>query len=151
MKASASHRFATSIASVRNRSEMTTLEFAQKIGVSPTTLSKIGNNTANVQLETIAKFGRPLNIDPRTFFSPKTYPEPTANQLNELRSCVAANIRANRKRLGSAQVDMARNINLPKGYLGVIERTSPNLTLDVLERIAEQFSLSVSELLRPID
>ncbi len=49
---------------------------------------------------------------------------------------VAQNVKAKRIELGLSQIQLAKKTGLTVRYISRLENTSPNITLDVLERLA---------------
>lgn len=60
---------------------------------------------------------------------------------------VAKNVKAIRLREGISQQQLSNKTGLTVRYISRLENTAPNVTLDVLERIANGLSCSASELL----
>ncbi len=64
------------------------------------------------------------------------------------RALVAWNLRRMRVQQGISQVKLAADAEVDRAYLGGLERETENPTIDLLDRIAEALSVSVTELLR---
>lgn len=56
-----------------------------------------------------------------------------------------------RKQLGWSQEDLALEANINKNYICDLENGRRNPSLDILERIATAFNVSLSELFRGIE
>lgn len=68
---------------------------------------------------------------------------PTARQR------IAANPRAARKRLEISQEGLAEAAGLHRTYVGAIERSERNVSIDNIERLAVALGLDVVDLLAP--
>lgn len=66
-----------------------------------------------------------------------------------LRSTLAENVRAYRKRHGYSQEELANQCGLHRTYIGSIEREERNVTLSTLEVLAKTLGVGVSQLLTP--
>lgn len=60
---------------------------------------------------------------------------------------LAGNLRAERARRQWSQVDLAEKTGLSRVYVGQIERGQANVSLEVLERLADSLDLSIAALL----
>lgn len=60
-------------------------------------------------------------------------------------------IRYLRKQIGWSQEDLALEANINKNYICDLENGRRNPSLDILERIATAFNVSLSELFRGIE
>lgn len=60
---------------------------------------------------------------------------------------VAENVKAIRLKRGISQQVLAKKSKLTVRYISRLENTAPNVTLDVLERLAKGLSCSVHELI----
>lgn len=60
-------------------------------------------------------------------------------------------IRYLRKQIGWSQEDLALEANINKNYICDLENGRRNPSLDILERIAAAFNVSLSELFRGIE
>ncbi len=60
---------------------------------------------------------------------------------------VAKNVKAVRLRQGISQQQLANKTGLTVRYISRLENTAPNVTLEVLERLAEGLNCPASELL----
>lgn len=69
-------------------------------------------------------------------------------QFLGLNQVVAINLRQQRKRIGISQEDLAEKCGLHRTYIGAIERSERNITLQTLERIAESLAISPHDLLK---
>jgi transcriptional regulator with XRE-family HTH domain len=72
-----------------------------------------------------------------------------AASAEALRLAVAANVRAERARLGLTQEDLAEQADLALRYVQQVEAGRANLTLAVLASFATAFSVPAPNLLRP--
>lgn len=66
-----------------------------------------------------------------------------------MRSILAENVRAFRKRHGHSQEGLADQCGLHRTYIGSVEREERNVTLSTLEVLAEALGVSVAQLLTP--
>lgn len=65
-----------------------------------------------------------------------------------LNQVVASNLRRLRKELGISQEDLAEKCGLHRTYVGAIERSERNITLQTLEKLAESLAVSPHDLLK---
>lgn len=65
-----------------------------------------------------------------------------------LNQVVALNLRRLRKELGISQEDLAEKCGLHRTYVGAIERSERNITLQTLEKIADSLGVSPHDLLK---
>jgi len=70
-----------------------------------------------------------------------------ANTRSEMRTVLAENIRAYRKRKGLSQEQLADICELHRTYVGSVERGERNVTLTTLETFASALGVSVPDLL----
>lgn len=68
----------------------------------------------------------------------------------ELQRTVGANLRAWRQARGLSQEAFADVLGVHRTYMGSVERGQRNLTLQTLERIAQELDVDARELLRPV-
>lgn len=68
--------------------------------------------------------------------------------LGELQKTVGENLRVYRRLKGLSQEDFAEVLGVHRTYLGGVERGERNLTLQSVEKLAEQIRVSPMELLR---
>ena len=67
--------------------------------------------------------------------------------VGDLQKVVGRNLRAYRMERGLSQEDFAEVVGVHRTYMGGLERGERNLTLQSLERIAEELGVPVRELL----
>ena len=65
------------------------------------------------------------------------------------RARLAANLRTARKQRGLSQEGLAELANLHRTYVGGIERSERNVSIDNIEKLARALKLDISELLSP--
>ncbi len=130
---------------------MTGDELALEACISRNTLYQIENRQENVRLDTVGAVARALKVDPCAFFLRDEIAFPTPGRIDNLRRTVATNIREIREVREISQNRMTDDLGLAKGYLGVIERNAPNLTLDLLDWIASYLKVQMEDLLVPRD
>jgi len=65
-----------------------------------------------------------------------------------LNQVVASNLRRLRKELGISQEELAEKCGLHRTYIGAIERSERNITLQTLEKLAESLGVSPHDLLK---
>lgn len=65
----------------------------------------------------------------------------------ELQRAVGRNLRAYRKARGLSQEDFADVLGVHRTYMGAVERGERNLTLQTVERIADQLGVKALSLL----
>jgi transcriptional regulator with XRE-family HTH domain len=70
-----------------------------------------------------------------------------ANARSEMRTVLAENIRAYRKRKSLSQEQLADVCELHRTYVGSVERGERNVTLSTLETFASALGVSVPDLL----
>ena len=68
--------------------------------------------------------------------------------VGDLQKVVGRNLRAYRMEKGLSQEDFAEVVGVHRTYMGGLERGERNLTLQSLERIAEELGVPVRELLK---
>ena len=68
-------------------------------------------------------------------------------QFSGLNAVVAPNLRRLRKKLGISQEGLAEKCGLHRTYIGAIERSERNITLQTLEKLAESLGVSPQDLL----
>ncbi|WP_374801275.1 helix-turn-helix domain-containing protein [Aerosakkonema funiforme] len=61
---------------------------------------------------------------------------------------MASNLKRLRKELGISQEDLAEKCGLHRTYVGAIERSERNITLQTLEKLAESLGVSPHDLLK---
>jgi transcriptional regulator with XRE-family HTH domain len=122
-------------------------ELANAAGISRNTLHLIENKAANVQLDTLGRIATALDVDPCQFFVNDTLPSPSLHRIENLRAAVAANIHAARVHADITQEQLGQIVGLQKGYTSYIECNAPDLTLELIERIATALNTSVDKLL----
>jgi transcriptional regulator with XRE-family HTH domain len=71
-----------------------------------------------------------------------------AKQFLGLNQVVATNLRQLRKGIGISQEDLAERCGLHRTYVGAIERSERNITLQTLEKLAESLDVSPHDLLK---
>ena len=69
-------------------------------------------------------------------------------QFLGLNQVVATNLRKLRKGMGISQEDLAEKCGLHRTYVGAIERSERNITLQTLERLAGSLGVSPHDLLK---
>ena len=67
------------------------------------------------------------------------------------RERVARNTRSRRAELGLSQEALADLSGMHRTYIGSVERTERNVSLDNVERIAHALGVDIVELLMPVD
>jgi len=67
----------------------------------------------------------------------------------QLRAVVAANLRRRRAELGMSQEDLGHEAGLHRTFIGAVERSESNVSLDNLERLARALHVDGWELLKP--
>ncbi len=67
---------------------------------------------------------------------------------NSLREILANNMRMLRAKENISQEDFADKCGLHRTYISDVERCNRNISIDNIERIAEAFEISASELLK---
>ncbi|TXC80590.1 helix-turn-helix domain-containing protein [Paraburkholderia azotifigens] len=144
---SAREQFAHAVTSIRELKGLSLNEVARAAAISRNTIYLIETHSANVQLGTVARLSIALDVDPRIFFSEiATSPSPPADLQETIRGTIASNIKAKRLELGISQNELERDLMMPRGYLGIIERKAPDLSLDSLERIARRLGIPLDAL-----
>jgi transcriptional regulator with XRE-family HTH domain len=143
--ASARERFAASVLSIRNRKGLSGDAVAAAAGISRNTLYLIENRAANAQIDTLCRLAIALDVDPCDFFSIEPHRPRGHNQILSLRRTIVGNIRAQRLTLALSQSELTRRLDMPRNYIGHIERNAPDLSLDVLERIAKELRLPIEK------
>ncbi|HEV3415197.1 MAG TPA: helix-turn-helix transcriptional regulator [Pirellulales bacterium] len=70
------------------------------------------------------------------------------NRSSSARHILAANLRCIRKSKGFSQESLAENAGLHRTFVGAVERSERNVSIDNIERLAIALGISVSDLLR---
>jgi transcriptional regulator with XRE-family HTH domain len=148
---SARQQFAAAVSALRAEHNISGNQLAQAAAISRNTLHLIENKAANAQLDTVGRIAIALDVDPCQFFELGTLPEPTTARIETLRVCAACNIKLARLRQEITQEELTQRIGMARGYIGHVERNAPDLTLDVLERIAHGLKTDVSNLIAPTE
>jgi transcriptional regulator with XRE-family HTH domain len=144
-------QFAAAVVALRRARDISGNQLAEAAAISRNTLHLIENKAANAQLDTVGRLATALDVDPCQFFEPSILPEPTTTRIETLRVCAACNIKSTRLKQKITQAQLTQSIGMPRGYIGYVERNAPDLTLDVLERIAHGLKTEISSLLAPAD
>ncbi|NER23600.1 MAG: helix-turn-helix transcriptional regulator [Symploca sp. SIO1C2] len=71
-----------------------------------------------------------------------------AKKFLGLNQVVASNIKKRRKELDLSQEDLAEKCGLHRTYVGAIERSERNITLQTLEKLAGSLGVSPLDLLK---
>ena len=66
---------------------------------------------------------------------------------SELRRVFADHVRAQRKRLGISQEELADRAQVHRTFIGVVERAETNVSIDNIARISAALGVSAAELL----
>jgi transcriptional regulator with XRE-family HTH domain len=69
-------------------------------------------------------------------------------KFSGLNQVVASNLRKLRKKIGISQEDLAEKCGLHRTYIGAIERSERNITLQTLEKLAESLGVLPQDLLK---
>ena len=72
-------------------------------------------------------------------------------RASKLRQALAANMRALRKENQLSQEKLAELCGLHRTYIGSVERSERNISIDNIEKIAKALRISPPDLLRPSD
>jgi transcriptional regulator with XRE-family HTH domain len=67
----------------------------------------------------------------------------------QLREVVARNLRRRRSELGVSQEALAHEAGLHRTFVGHVERSETNVSLDNIERLATALKIDAWQLLRP--
>jgi transcriptional regulator with XRE-family HTH domain len=87
-----------------------------------------------------------LDVHPCRFFGGTNLP-PLTYDLEGFPKLVCENIRALREKHEYSQNELTTRASLPRGYVAQIERKRPDLTLGVLEAIANALDVEVRKLM----
>jgi transcriptional regulator with XRE-family HTH domain len=71
-----------------------------------------------------------------------------SDSTGQLREVLAANLRRRRAELGLSQEALGDEAGLHRTFIGAVERTERNISLDNIERLANALSLPAWELLK---
>ena len=74
-----------------------------------------------------------------------------AKKKGKLNQAVGRNLRAHRKQLGFSQEAYAHELGIDRAYWARIERGELNLSLDRVEKLAEEAGVDVKGLFRSIE
>jgi len=64
----------------------------------------------------------------------------------DAKQIVAKNIKSHRKQLGLSQRDLSKKSKLSIRYISYLENAEPNVTLDVLVKVAKGLSITLAQL-----
>lgn len=142
---SANEDFAASLLTFRTDRNLSREDLAKKASISRNTLYLIEEVKTNVRLLTMCRLATALKIHPCQFFSSARNGclAPTRYAGSNLPAIVARNIKQLREQRGLSQNELTKLAQLPRGYISEIERSQPDLTLDVLSRIAAALDVPV--------
>ena len=68
---------------------------------------------------------------------------------SKLRRIFAEHVRARRKELGISQEELADRAQVHRTFIGAVERSETNVSLDNIARISDALGVPAFELLRP--
>ena len=68
---------------------------------------------------------------------------------SKLRPIYANHVRARRKELGISQEELADRAQVHRTFIGAVERSETNVSIDNIARISDALGVSAFELLRP--
>lgn len=71
--------------------------------------------------------------------------------MNDLRLALGARIKELRRRLGASQEELAGRAGMHWTYLSDLERGRQTPTLDVVNRLARAFGVTIAEFFAPFD
>ena len=71
-----------------------------------------------------------------------------AAPLSKLRGVFADHVRARRKELGISQEELADRAQVHRTFIGAVEGSETNISIDNIARISDALGVSASELLR---
>ncbi|MFM0218126.1 helix-turn-helix domain-containing protein [Paraburkholderia caledonica] len=155
---SARERLSASVRLLRTKKGISGDQFARDVGISRNTLFLIENKAANASLRTIERLAHTLGVEPASLLDSRSkllthatqpglrsaLPQRAEGYLREL---VASNIAHYRQQKGLTQQALVQAAGMADGYVSLVERTAPDLGLDVLERFAQALHVSVRVLL----
>ena len=72
-----------------------------------------------------------------------------ASVKGQLRDVLAANLRRRRAELGYSQETLGQEAGLHRTFIGAVERSESNISLDNLERLAKALGVPAWQLLKP--
>lgn len=70
-------------------------------------------------------------------------------KTRSVRERVASNLRRAREQAALSQDELAAKAGFHRTYIGTVERSETNITLDNLQRLADALGLDVADLVRP--
>ncbi|WP_418789349.1 helix-turn-helix domain-containing protein [Paraburkholderia pallida] len=145
-RSSANADFAVTLRNLRAARDLSREDLAKKASISRNTLYLIEEVKANVRVVTICKLARALEMHPCAFFEKGTADSPAPNcSCEDLPDVVAQAVTRLRIELELSQNELTKRADLPRGYVGQIERLRPDITLEVLARIATALKSPLSE------
>ncbi|MGF6505896.1 helix-turn-helix domain-containing protein [Paraburkholderia sp. 32] len=145
----AKEKLARSVSMTRKEKKISGDALCQRANIGRNTLYLIEKKSGNARLDTIMNLAVALNVDPCHFFGRDRYSSPSKERIQTFRASVAAKIQGHRTMRALSQNALTKRAGLPWGYVSQIERKSPDLTLDVLDKIAGALNVEVVELLAP--
>jgi transcriptional regulator with XRE-family HTH domain len=141
-------RFSEAVKQVRTDRDVSRVGLALSAGISRNTLHQIEKGAANVQLDTVARIAQALEVDAADLFLDNVHVKQIVGATHShLRKRTADNILNVRNERELTQAQLEAEAHLPKGYIGHLERTAPDVSLEVLERIAFGLKTTVRRLL----
>ncbi|MFL9958988.1 helix-turn-helix transcriptional regulator [Paraburkholderia nemoris] len=155
---SARERLSASVKQLRTQKGISGDQFARDVGISRNTLYLIENKAANASLGTIERLARILEVEPASLLDNRSkllkhVAQPGLRRAlaqradGYLRELAALNIAHYRQQRGLTQQALVQAAGLADGYISLIERTAPDLGLDILEKLAMALGVNVKALL----
>ena len=155
----ATERFSKTVRSLREMKGISAAKLAADAGIGRNTLFLIESKACNVRLSTVEKLSSFFGVSPACFFAFR-FSESGARRdarLWKIRSealeegflpqAVARNVLFYRSNAGLTQKVFLDHSRLAHGHLSKIERTSPDLYIATLEKIAEELVVPLPSLL----
>jgi transcriptional regulator with XRE-family HTH domain len=139
--------FAEHVRNFRKERGISASTLSSAAAISRNTLHLIENKAVNAQLSTVERLSIALDVDPCDFFGPATSTASPFKRTRLLQQTVATNIVRLRLRSRMSQEALVRATGLPRSYVWHIEKVTPDLSLETIERIAVQLDTDVCTLL----
>jgi transcriptional regulator with XRE-family HTH domain len=139
--------FAERVRNFRKERGISASTLSSAAAISRNTLHLIENKAVNAQLSTVERLSIALDVDPCDFFRPGTSTASPYQRTRLLQQTVATNIARLREQSRMSQESLVRATGLPRSYVWHIEKTTPDLSLETIERIAVHLDADVCTLL----
>ena len=140
-------RLSHAVSYLRTHGNISSQDLANAAGISRNTLFLIERKQGNAKLSTVDRLATSLDVAPRQLFAVRPSLDDKYTRGLPLQATVARNIAYSRSRRAMTMRQLEQAAELPVGYASLIERTSPDLKVEMVERVANALDEKVSALL----